>query len=196
MIGPVGYKEMMVLKAVEEDPSISQHKIGKRLNVTGAAINLIMKKLVRRGYVELRGANLRRISYLLTPAGMKRLEELSWNFIRNSANLLTQAKQEVSKALSELIEDGAFRLVLYGAGDIMELVWLAVTDLDCQVVGLVDEDPSLQGTNKFNLVICSPDDLDQLEFDCIVITAFKDQDRIYESLTANGGTFKIKRINA
>ncbi|MFH1139794.1 MAG: hypothetical protein V1816_27265 [Pseudomonadota bacterium] len=196
MINPVVYRELMVLKAVEADPTISQHKIGKRLEVTGAAINLIMKKLVHHGFVELRGANLRRISYRLTPAGLKRLDELSMTFIRNSAKLLTQAKEEASRALGELEEEGASRLVLYGVGDIMELVWLAAADLNFQVVGLIDDDPDLQGTRKFNLIVGSPETLIGLDFDCLVITASRNQDRITAGLAALGGRFKIRGITS
>jgi DNA-binding MarR family transcriptional regulator len=188
------YRELHVLKAIEADPSVSHRQLAKRLGLSSAVIQVVMTKLIKRGFVKMKGTNLRRIRYLVTPAGRKRFEELSMAFIRSSAKLFTETQQELARSLSELIDAGVQRVCLYGAGDVMDLVLLVLDELDFKVIGLIDDRSELWGAAKKGYRIESPATLRSLDPDGVLITAHGDNPVIMEHIGAFCNHPVIKRI--
>lgn len=165
------WRELAVLKAIEGDPGVSQREMGRRMSLSGAAVNVIVKKLARRGLLEIKGANLRRMRYLMTPAGRKRFEELSRSFIRSATRLLTEVRREVAGKLMALNAENVRRVAIWGSGDVMDLVWLAMADLEMEVVALIDDNPTRQGLKRHKMIIQPSEALAALSPDAVVITA-------------------------
>lgn len=188
------YRQLSILRAIDTDPHVSHRVLARQMGLSNAAIQVIMKKLIKRGFVKMKGANLRRIRYLLTPNGRKRLEQLSMSFIRNSARLFTQTKEQVGIKLAEMIDDGATRICLYGVGDVMDLVILVVDRLDVDLVGLIDDDPAWYGQKRLHFPILPPIAINEIKPDGVLVTTPNRQQEIIDGLGQRHPDLLVRRI--
>lgn len=69
-------RRLSVLLAIEHNPSISQHAIGKLTCLSSAMVNNYVKELQRDNLVSIRGDSNRTQSYHLTPDGKRELKAL------------------------------------------------------------------------------------------------------------------------
>jgi len=65
----INERELRVIEEVGADKNLTQRKISHSLGLSLGTTNLILKKLVRKGYIKMRQLNRRKIQYILTPKG-------------------------------------------------------------------------------------------------------------------------------
>ncbi|MCD6422909.1 MAG: winged helix-turn-helix transcriptional regulator, partial [Elusimicrobia bacterium] len=77
MVGEREYKFLEILSAEKE---ISQRKLAKTLGISLGMTNLILKNLIKKGYVKIKGLNRKKVRYLLTPRGFSEKARKSYNY--------------------------------------------------------------------------------------------------------------------
>ena len=73
-------------------------------------------------------------------------------------------------------------MVLFGAAETAELVHAAAEGSGLQVVGIVDSDPSRQGRRIGALTVGSPDRIENLKADTVLITSFGHAEEIHRQI--------------
>jgi len=110
--------EYEVLSHLQENEITSQRKISKRTGLSLGAVNLLMKKMVRKGLVKVERLSARTVRYILTPSGMQEKSRLAYKYIRKSYHQILK----INRALEELLIEwepalnGAL-VILYGPAD-------------------------------------------------------------------------------
>jgi len=69
-------RRLSVLLAIEQNPNVSQHVVGKLTNLSSAMVNNYIKQMQRENLITMAGESNRTQTYHLTPAGRKELSEL------------------------------------------------------------------------------------------------------------------------
>ena len=67
--GP-NFKELRLLEEVESSSEVSQRQLAGQLNIALGVANLIVRTLVRKGYLRASKVHWKRWVYVLTPAGI------------------------------------------------------------------------------------------------------------------------------
>lgn len=73
------YRELRVLTDVSSDGFVTQRRLAKRYGLALGLTNLLIRRLVRKGYIKIVNLQRNRIRYLITPTGLMekaRLTEL------------------------------------------------------------------------------------------------------------------------
>ena len=65
------HNDFQILKTVEADSSVSQRKLSSQMDLNVASVNFALKRLIQKGFVMKEGENPRRISYHITPEGLR-----------------------------------------------------------------------------------------------------------------------------
>jgi hypothetical protein len=65
------------------------------------------------------------------------------------------------------------RVVLYGAGEVMEATYRLADAVGLQVVGVVDDDTTKQGLRSGVLVVEPPSAINDLEPDAVLVTTLR-----------------------
>lgn len=110
--------EYQVLNHLQENEITTQRKISSRTGLSLGAVNLLLKKMVRKGLIKVEKLNTRSVRYILTPKGMQEKARLTYSYIRQSYQQLLK----INKALDELLAnqqpdfDGR-PVVLFGPND-------------------------------------------------------------------------------
>ncbi len=115
--------EYQILTHLQENELTTQRKISKRTGLSLGAVNILIKKMVRKGLVKVEKLNARTVRYILTPQGMKEKTKLTYQFIRHSYNRILSITNAVEELLQEeMSANGIKRVILYGPADEVEQI--------------------------------------------------------------------------
>ena len=182
-----------ILSKIDSGKRITQRSVARELGIALGLANLLIKRLVNKGYVKTRAIKGKRIRYLLTPQGIAEKTRLSIGYLENTIRLYTETKDKIRRSLLNLArlpgeENRRQRVVFYGAGEVAEIAYVALDRSLFELVGVVDD--CKQGHQFFDHVVGSPEELSCDGADCpdlVVVTTFRKSQEIGNRLES----FKI-----
>jgi len=183
-----------VLQAIASGERVTQRSLSSELGVALGLTNLLIRRLVAKGYVKVAGIGTRHIRYLMTAAGWDALATATRQSLENTVHLYTETREQIRASLSaisarcEAGADGRKRIVFYGAGDVAEIAYVSLQTTDLTLVGVVDDRRS---GRFFDLAICGADDLSDgalgtVPYGHLIITSLRHAETIRARLAARG----------
>ena len=98
---------LKTLKILEENPALSQRHLARELNLSLGKANYIINALIQKGYLKAKrfknSINKRSYAYYLTPEGIKKKFELTYQFLKTKSLEFEQLRQEI-RALEQDIK--------------------------------------------------------------------------------------------
>lgn len=151
-----------ILQAIASGERITQRSLSSDIGVALGLTNLLIRRLVAKGYVKVSGIGTRHIRYLMTASGWEALGHATRQSLENTVHLYTQTREQIRTSLSRVSElcqtdaTGQKRVLFYGAGDVAEISYVSLQSTDLALVGVVDD----RRTGRFfDVEIVSPDQL-------------------------------------
>jgi len=135
------YRDMHLLNELTHNPGTTQRELSKRIGMALGLTNLMLRRLLKKGYVKIAGTKRSRIRYLITPQGILEKSRLTYEFIEYSLQLYSRVRRFLRDQLVILAQTGHRRVLLYGTGELAELAFLAVRETGLELVGVVDLTP-------------------------------------------------------
>ena len=170
-----------VLNAIEENSSVTQRHVANDLGVALGLVNSYLKRSIKKGFVKIRHAPANRYAYYLTPAGFSEKSRLTAEYLSGSFHFFRNARQECTHILERCEERGHHKIILAGASDLAEIVYLCAQEHTIEIVGLVD--PNMSGQTFITLPGFG--DLKGAgNFDAIVVTSLSDPQSVYNDLVS------------
>ena len=175
-----------VLQAIASGQRITQRSLSSDLGVALGLTNLLMRRLVAKGYVKVAAMGTRHIRYLMTASGWEALAHATRQSLENTVHLYTQTREQIRGSLSAISERcemdaaGQKRVVFYGAGDVAEIAYVSLQSTDLTLVGVVDD----RRTGRFfDVAICpseqlSADTIGTAPYGHVVVTSLRHADTI------------------
>jgi hypothetical protein len=105
--------------------------------------NLLVRRIIGKGWVKVVHIRPNRVRYLLTPAGIVAKARLTREYLASSLLLYAEARERIRERLGELsaqldVGDRTKRVVFLGAGEIAEIGYVSLQETDLELVGVVD----------------------------------------------------------
>jgi DNA-binding MarR family transcriptional regulator len=187
-----------ILTEIEADNRVSQRSLSRDMGIALGLTNLLVRHLVRKGWVRIIRIKPNRVRYLLTPAGMAEKARMSRVALQNSIRFYVEARDRIRERFaalsSELAGDhdgsddssAAKRIVFYGDGEVAEIGYICLHGTDLQLVGVIDD----QGRKVFfDVPVYDPAQpptagINGRPFDRLVVMSFADTDKIRAQLKA------------
>jgi DNA-binding MarR family transcriptional regulator len=163
---------------LQRGSNVSQRALARRLGVAVGTVNRLLNDMIDAGYVRVFNRTVRPFAYRVTDDGARYHRRLSLEHYSWVLGSLRRLEQRIRATLYELKSRGVERVVFYGAGDVMEATYRVASGVGMQVVGVVDDDPTKQGTSKSGLVVEPPSAINELEPDVVVITTLRHAEEI------------------
>lgn len=162
-----------ILEYIQQEPTITQRDLSSRLGIALGLTNAYIKRLCKKGYIKIKNLTGKRIMYILTPKGILEKTRLTFNYMARSFNYFKEIKQKIDKTYSAMISAGERDILLWGSDELAELCYIASKGFPIEIVGVV----SLNGKKEFhNCRVYSKDELEQIEFDAIVVATFDEKE--------------------
>ena len=133
---------MHLLDELSRRPDATQRELSKRIGVALGLTNLMLRRLVKKGYIKISGTKHSRIRYLITPQGILEKSRLTYEFIQYSVQLYTRVRQFLRQQLAIVAQRGHRRVLLYGTGELAEIAFLTIQEMGLELVGIVDTAPT------------------------------------------------------
>jgi DNA-binding MarR family transcriptional regulator len=130
---------LRLFDAIEQDGQASQRDLSKRLGLSLGLTNHLIRRSIRDGYFEVHVLPPKHSTYVLTPEGRDAKSRLAREYLGYSLGFYRDVRKTIQKKLGELEKEQIRDIILYGVGDIAELIYLCLQGSSIKVVGVVDK---------------------------------------------------------
>jgi DNA-binding MarR family transcriptional regulator len=156
-----------ILVEIEADHAVSQRHLSSRLGIALGLTNLLLRRIVAKGWVKVVHIRRNRVRYLVTPAGLAEKARLTREYLDGTLQFYTEARERVRDRFRELSAQlDALglpkRIVFYGAGEIAEIGYVSLQETDLELVAVVDH---ARTKPFFGLPVHAPECLRQTTLD-------------------------------
>ena len=183
-----GQRDLLLLSELDRDGGATQRTLSSKLGVALGLTNLYLKRLARKGYIKITTIPRNRIRYLLTPQGFAEKSRLTYQYMQYSLTYYRDMRGRLKDMLSSLEWTQGQRVAICGTGEVAELAYLALREMNIDCVGFVD------GTVRDTFLSCpvsSPDRIGGWQLDRVLI-ADLDHAATYEEQLVRSGVPRDK----
>jgi DNA-binding MarR family transcriptional regulator len=157
------------LEEVSKNHQISQRALSERLGVALGLTNLYLKRLIKKGYIKVKGIPGKRYLYYLTPTGFTEKTTLSIRYMQFSWNFFQGIRAQWRDQFRQLQAEGVKQVVLCGTGELAELAYLSLRESGLQVAAVVDDERT--GSNFCGHTVEPLSSLKSLRYDRVILAA-------------------------
>ena len=169
-----GQRDLLLLTEVERDGTITQRSLATKLGVALGLTNLYLKRLARKGYIKVTTIPSHRVRYLLTPQGFAEKTRLTYLYMEHSLSHYRGMRDRLREVLSTAAQQNVRRVVIYGTGELAEMTYLSLREMQMTLVGVVADE---QQDSFLSYPVWEPEILAQWEFDAVLLA---DLERVTE----------------
>jgi FlaA1/EpsC-like NDP-sugar epimerase len=179
------YKEFMILDLIEKNSTITQRVMSISLGVSVSMINAYLEKYENEGYIKRKYISTKTVEYFVTKKGLERRKLLNIWYLKSSHNVYLSAKDNIINFLNQIIDKGFKKILLYGAGEVAEIMLQVMNDdnqIPLEVVAIIDDNTNRIGDKLVNLPIITLSELGNYNHDGIMISSYKHHESIHNNL--------------
>jgi DNA-binding MarR family transcriptional regulator len=174
-----GQRNLLLLTELERDGSVTQRSLATKLGVALGLTNLYLKRLARKGHIKITTIPSHRVRYLLTPQGFAEKSRLTYLYMQYSLAHYRDMRARLRDTLSRAAGDGVKRVVIYGTGELAELAYLSLREMDMTLIGFVDDE---QRVSFLSYPVRQLEALAEWEFDAVLLAELERTARQRERL--------------
>ena len=165
--------EFKILEEIGQGKSFTQRDLSKKFNIALGLSNAYIRRLIEKGYVMVSTMPRKRVFYNLTPKGILEKSRLTLMYMRDSFEYYRFLRKSIQQTLDSLVQSGVRRVVIFGTGEIAEIVFIMLRQSGMQPWSVVEFEP--KKTHFLGLEVCGADRLNKDDFDVIIVA-----EEIYE----------------
>jgi DNA-binding MarR family transcriptional regulator len=127
-----------MLSAVERDSNVTQRHLARELGIALGLANAYLKRCAKKGFIKIRQVPLNRYAYYVTPRGFAEKSRLTAEYLTVSFDFFRLARRDAVALLAACHANGWSRAVLWGAGELAEVMVLSAPEAGVDVLCVVD----------------------------------------------------------
>ena len=175
-------RDLRLLEELERNPIISQRELSHKFGIALGVTNACLKRMIRKGWVRIKGFDHRRIGYYLTPKGFVEKSRLTFDLISGIVQHYSELKQVIGERLLEMEHQGKERVVFYGVSDEMEVAYVTLQGVNLKLIGIVEDDEKFVPQIIFGYELEPVSRIQELQPDCVLITSLLENKKKKETL--------------
>lgn len=121
--------EHKIITELSKNSSASQRYLSKVANLSLGMVNIILHRLIEKGYMKIKQLDGRKVQYILTPKGFYEKIERSKQYIKNTISIISNMKEAVKRILLKYYEEGYKNIAILGEGELLSIIELAYKEL-------------------------------------------------------------------
>jgi DNA-binding MarR family transcriptional regulator len=113
--------EIAILQSIRqhnESQVIRQRDLSQTVGISLGMTNVIIRKLVQKGWLTVRKINNRNIKYAVSPAGVEAIARKGFSFLKRTIKEVGHYKDLIDSFLEGIKSDGMLGIELIGASDL------------------------------------------------------------------------------
>lgn len=111
-------KELAILNYIEQNADATQRELSHEVGMSLGAINLLLKKLIKKGLVKVEKLQPNSVKYFLTPAGIANKVERTYNYIVRTYNEIDLLRNRIAGAVNYVADKhNTEQIIFFGPKD-------------------------------------------------------------------------------
>lgn len=148
-------KEQQLISVIESGTQ-NQRKIAESTGFSLGMTNILLKRLVQKGYIKVVAMNGRTLRYILTPRGFKEKLDRSFDFFVNSIKYLNEIRDRILMLLEK--HPDVEMIYVLGKNELSEIVIDALRHAQVSYVDLAEGEVQESMSGKDTLIfVCDID---------------------------------------
>jgi DNA-binding MarR family transcriptional regulator len=147
-------REFELINIIGAEIGANQRRLSRLMDLSLGMTNMLIRRLIAKGFIRIEQLNKRKVQYLLTPQGFAEKMRKSVRYTLKTINSIGLIRTRVQTILLDLHKDGTRDFFVVGKSDLSLLIEMVARDVplkDCSFC-ILEEIPAapVQGT----LLIC------------------------------------------
>lgn len=117
--------ELMVLNYINEHADATQRELSAHVGLSLGAINMILKRLVKKGLIKMDRLQPGSMKYFITPAGIASKIERTYGYVARTYNEINRLRDRIVTVINAVAKTSkANHIIFYGQRDeLMEMIY-------------------------------------------------------------------------
>jgi DNA-binding MarR family transcriptional regulator len=165
----------MILDLIEKNKDITQREISELIGVAVSMVNNYLDEYESKGLIIRKYLSTKTVEYFVTKKGSERRKLLNIWYLKSSQKVYISAKDNITTFLNQIIIKGFKKILLYGAGEVAEIILDVIRNdkyIPLEILAVIDDDLSKEGSMLFNTKIINPKNIRDLEHDGILVSSY------------------------
>ena len=147
-------REFELINIIGAELGSNQRELSHLLDLSLGQTNMLIKRLITKGYIRISQLNKKKVQYLLTPQGFAEKMKKSVKYTLNTINSLSLIKEKIKTVMSDLYQKGERKFFIVGKSDLAMMVDMVIKEMSLKDYSLDHfEDIPLEKTDG-TLLIC------------------------------------------
>ncbi len=126
---PLNEREFELINIIGKSLGSNQRDLSQHLNLSLGQTNMLIRRLVSKGYIRITQLNQKKMSYLLTPKGISEKFRKSIKYTVNTINSIGLIKSRLESLIKDLYAKGVRDFDILGESDLVILVEMVLENL-------------------------------------------------------------------
>lgn len=178
-------RDFQLLTEISSGDLVTQRRLAKKQGLALGLTNLLIRRLVHKGYVKMVTMPRNRIRYLLTPTGLMEKARLTCAYLEYSLYFYRQIRAFLTRTLAAIPSTAGKRILLCGTGEVAEIACLLLQQNGFQIAAVVDA----QATGRASFLghpIQPLSAVPALAFDWVVVASLRERTQMQQELHEQG----------
>ena len=136
--------ELKLINELQKNNEQSQRSISKELDVALGLANSLIKRFVKKGFLKLSEAPMKRYIYYLTPKGILEKTKLTSEYIQSSLEFYKKVKLGYESELKKIISKKNHNIILVGISELTEIAVIVANINNIKISFIYDERSKLK----------------------------------------------------
>jgi len=139
-------RDFELINIVGGELASNQRELSHQMNLSLGMTNMVLRRLVTKGYIRIKQLNRRKVEYILTPKGFAEKMRKSVKYTLKTINSIGLIKKNILIILQDLYADGARKFYILGASDLGGLIEMTIREnfkQDCILVHVQEISPEM-----------------------------------------------------
>ena len=123
-------REFRIIEEISQDKDLTQRKMSHKSGLSLGMTNIILKRLVSKGYIKVKGLDRRKVQYIITPKGFAEKTKKSYRYFLKTIHSLQEMKKKIQHLILMECKKGKTIFVILGEGELADIVELSLRNLN------------------------------------------------------------------
>jgi len=122
-------REFEIINILGANLGSNQRDLSRQTNLSLGMVNMLMRRLIAKGFIRIEQLNKRKVQYILTPKGFSEKMRKTVKYTLNTINSIGLIKNRIKEALLKLHQQGHRQFYIYGEADLTTLIEMVINEL-------------------------------------------------------------------
>ncbi len=170
MSGQLDVRELEILEKIENNGHLTQRDLSKEIGKALGLVNLLLKKMVKKGWIKVKNVDAKKIRYLITPEGAREKSSLLYKRVESTIHFYLTAKKVIKDKIIHLKNEGVKNVSIYGISHISEILFIVLKELGLELDYVVDD--NVNERSWFGYKVIDMDDFFENNAKVLILASF------------------------